>query len=154
MKLKIDLTTENGSLWISSSKLGGFLHLYFYATVVLVMDLYVNRAAGEERARKDEIQAAIETLEHAKQQSVAASMFLDSLMAALRKHSIRLQSHHQGGRGRDEIAPEVTAAGDVPRVASHAFDRTVLNLDDQPLIDIDFDALWQSGYFQAGANKN
>ena len=153
MRLKLDLTEENGSLWISSSKLGGFLHLYFYATVVLVMDLCVNWAAGEEAARKEEIQEAIQTLEQAKQQSVAASMFLDSLVAALRKHSIRLQTQQHNDDGNGAITANSIEAANVLPMNGYTHELTLSSTEDPTFNDIDFDALWQS-YIESGLGPN
>lgn len=153
MQLKLDLTEEHGSLWISSSKLGGFLHLFFYATVVLVMDLCVNRAAGDYDARKEEIREALQTLEQAKQQSVAASMFLDSLVAALRKHSIRLQMHHHDDdNNNDRTGDNMANSGEILTNAVNNATVTT-DLDDQNWEGIDFDALWQS-YVESGLDTD
>ena len=46
IQLRQELTLEPESLWIANSRLCGMLQLFFYATVVLVMDLCVNRGAG------------------------------------------------------------------------------------------------------------
>ena len=151
MRLKVDLTNENGSLWISSSKLGGFLHLYFFATVVLVMDLCVNRSDAEETTRKEEIREAIETLEKAKKQSVAANMFLNSLMTALRKHSIRIRGHH----GEDEQSSSSISRGEnrsSPRVDYNSYATSEKQVD-QAFSDIDFEVIWQS-FMNSGVNND
>lgn len=153
MQLKLDLTEEHGSLWISSSKLGGFLHLFFYATVVLVMDLCVNKAAGEFDSRKEEIREALQTLEQAKQQSVAASMFLDSLLAALRKHSIRVQAQHQEDGSQSGVAD--AGANDIPAVLppNPYQGQPITGLEDPNWNELDFDALWQS-YIESGLDAD
>jgi hypothetical protein len=96
IQLREELMQESASLWIANTRLCGILHIFFYATVVLVMDLCVNRGSMCETARKVEIQQACRTLEEAKQQSAAAGMFLDSLLAILRKHRIKLQNTELG----------------------------------------------------------
>jgi hypothetical protein len=78
MQIRKDLAIEDAHLWIASSRLVGILHLYFYATMVLVMDYCVNRDAGCELARKSEIHEACKALEEAKQECGAAGMFFDS----------------------------------------------------------------------------
>ena len=72
IQLRKSLSEEPGKLWIANSRLCGILHLFFYATMVLVMDFCVNRTNQCEQARKAEIQDACKTLEDAKQQSGAA----------------------------------------------------------------------------------
>ena len=72
IRLRSELVDEPGSLWIANARLCGILHLYFYATMVLVMDFCVNRTVGYEEERKAEIQAACKTLEDAKEQSGCA----------------------------------------------------------------------------------
>lgn len=91
IKARNDLATKADIIWLANSKLSGVLHLYFYAVVVLLIDLSVNRSAGDEKARKAEIHDACKTLESARHQSVPAGLFLDSLMAVMQKHRIRLQ---------------------------------------------------------------
>ncbi|KAK3710303.1 hypothetical protein LTR37_010369 [Vermiconidia calcicola] len=93
IQVQRELSREPRSLWIVNSRLCCILHLVFYATVALVMDLSVNRDADSGEARKKEIQEACNTLEGAKQQSAAAGMFLESLMAVMRKHQIKLKNH-------------------------------------------------------------
>lgn len=80
-----------------SSFLCGPIHVFFYATVVLVMDLCINKDAGgeeDEEERKAEIGRAFKTIEDAKQKSQYAGVLLDSLMVILRKHQVRLRAHH------------------------------------------------------------
>ena len=56
IQLQKCLAEEDETLWINSSRLCGILHLFFYATMVLVMDFCVHRDAGCELGRKAEIQ--------------------------------------------------------------------------------------------------
>ena len=74
IRLRRKLSEEPGALFVANARLCGILHLYFYATMVLVMDLCVNKTAGGEETRKAEIQEACKTLEEAKQQSGAAGI--------------------------------------------------------------------------------
>jgi hypothetical protein len=143
MQIRKGLAIEDSNLWIASSRLVGILHLYFYATMVLVMDFCVNRTAGCELARKSEIQDACKTLEEAKQESGAAGMFLDSLTAILRKHSIRLQSAEQVqevlNSSGNPIAAEANALA--PGLAGQPGSSTGYPVEAS---DVDFDQLWQS----------
>lgn len=140
MQIRKDLAVEDSHLWIASSRLVGILHLYFYATMVLVMDFCVNRSTGCELARKSEIQDACKALEEAKRESGAAGMFLDSLTAILRKHSIRLQSTEQ-------VSDYLNSAGN-PKAAGA--DALAPGVNTQPgpseaaAGEVDFDQLWQS----------
>lgn len=63
----------------------------FCATIVLYMDLYVNRTLGSETERKYEIQRALQIIEDAGAQSTAAANFIGTLMKILHKHRIRIQ---------------------------------------------------------------
>lgn len=66
IKARTDLSTQNNTLWLANTKLSGILHLYFYAVLVLLIDLCVHRSSGDEEARKAEIKEACQTLEEAR----------------------------------------------------------------------------------------
>lgn len=91
IQIREELMLEEGSLWFANASLCGILHLLFYATVVLVMDLCVNRGEECESARTEEIRHACRRLDEAKRQSSAAGIFLDSLLTILRKHRIKIE---------------------------------------------------------------
>lgn len=91
IQIREEIMLEGSTLWIANPRLCSVLHLLFYATVVLVMDLCVNRGEECETTRMEEIRRACKPLEDAKRQSAAVGMFLDSLMTILRKHRIRLE---------------------------------------------------------------
>lgn len=145
LQLRKDLVDEQRSLWITSTRLVGVLHLFFYAIVVLVMDLCINRAAGNEEARKAEIQEACKMLEQAKRQSDAAGMFFDSLMAILRKHRIRLHNYEHCGQV-DSTSPRLAAveANALGPGSSYGIDQQASSNVEEPFSNMDFDELWQS----------
>lgn len=70
-------------------KLGGMIQHVFYATVVLVMDLCVNRDEEYER-RTEEVREALQVIEDAKKDTPRGVQFYDSLMTVLRKHHVKL----------------------------------------------------------------
>lgn len=123
---------------MANTKLSGVLHLYFYAVVVLVIDLCVNRAIGDEEARKAEIKEGCKTLEEARQQSMPAGMFLDSLMAIMQKHRIRLQG--QDGT-QAELANTLAMPPQPFSLASAAGNGEI---PDQYVSNYDFEEIWQS----------
>lgn len=135
IKARGDLTTGS---WLANTKLSGILHLFFYAVVVLVIDLCVNRTAGDVAARKAEIKEACKTLEDARHESVPAGMFMDSLMAIMQKHRIRLQS---------QDGPETLMQGvDCPPSMPFSLAGASLHdeLPDEYVPNLDFDEIWQS----------
>lgn len=134
-----DLSSSGNFVWLANTKLSGVLHLYFYAVVVLLIDLCVNRSAGDETARKTEIKEACKTLEEARHQSVPAGMFLDSLLAIMQKHRIRLQ----GQDGTTEGLPAAPAMPTAPfALASSGSANGELPSEYVP--SLDFDEIWQS----------
>lgn len=136
MQARKDLA--QGNYWLANTKLSGVLHLYFYAVVVLVIDLCVNRTAGDDSARKAEIKEGCQTLEEARNQSMPAGMFLDSLMAILQKHRIRLQ-------GQDNSEVDLTGTvGTIPKPFSMASAEAHGEIPDQYVSILDFDEIWQS----------
>ncbi|KYG47108.1 hypothetical protein M433DRAFT_133278 [Acidomyces richmondensis BFW] len=120
----------------------------FCATIVLYMDLYVNRTLGSETERKYEIQRALQIIEDAGAQSTAAANFIGTLMKILHKHRIRIQ--------RDTLA-EVS---NVPNAGLLSWPRAEDSLDnragqnsssdtDIPCVNLGFDEIWNS-YFEVG----
>ena len=147
ISIREDLMTASKELWVSSTRLCGLMHISFYGTVVLVMDMICNRNAESEAARKEEIQRACQSLEAAKEQSLAAGMFLDSLLAILRKHRIKLQSQDQAGRS-DADGFAVTTGDTAFAVAyGSVCTHNVSSVPAEGLKDfenLEFDQLWQS----------
>lgn len=141
MQLRQDLSDEDGTLWIANSRLCGMIHLFFFATVVLVMDMSVNRTLIDEHTRKGEIQQACKTLEESKRQSAAAGMFFDSLMSILRKHRIRLPGYEYIVDLEDGSNGPVAATGDALAPGSSTNgSQDPINYDQ----GFDFDELWRS----------
>ncbi|RMY33538.1 hypothetical protein D0866_05859 [Hortaea werneckii] len=126
----------------------GVLHHFFCAIVVLVMDLCVNRAAGNEEDRKLEVQDACRILENARERFGAANTFLESLMTVLRKHGVRLL--------RDSTASHpMPPTNNWTDVASNSLqppmeDNGLQNSNDPFSDPLRFDNLWQS-YFDMGS---
>ncbi|RMY20489.1 hypothetical protein D0866_12524 [Hortaea werneckii] len=126
----------------------GVLHHFFCAIVVLVMDLCVNRAAGNEDDRKLEVQEACRILENARERFGAANTFLESLMTVLRKHGVRLL--------RDSTASHpMPPTENWTDVASNSLQPPMqesgLQNSNDPFSDpLSFDNLWQS-YFDMGS---
>jgi len=133
----------------------GILHHFFCALVVLVMDICVNKAAGNEEGRKLEVQDACRVFEIASERSAPAAKFLESLTTILKKHKVRLQAGpsaiNYGGGGQNHQdatavfpdgvagstwyeAPDVAAGGGVDGVEG-----------------LGFDDLWQT-YFDLGTD--
>lgn len=138
IQARSDLANRGDTIWLANTKLSGVLHLFFYAVVVLLIDLCVNRSAGDETARKAEIKEACNTLEEARQQSVPAGMFLDSLMAIMQKHRIRLQ-------GQDGSGDELGAAAAMPlQPFSLASTRASGEVPEEYVPNLDFEEIWQS----------
>ena len=130
-----DLADQPEAYWLASTKLTGVLHLFFYSVVVLLIDFCVNRTAGDEEVRKAEIREACKTLDEAREQSVPAGLFLDSLMAIMNKHRIRLAG--LDGAGVDvpsTVTPPVATAS----AAAHG------ELPSEYVPNLDFDEIWQS----------
>lgn len=74
------------------------LHI-FYATVVLVMDICVNKD-GNDRERLEEVREALNIIEQTKDASEMGAQFSDSLLAVLRKHHVKLPNAN-GPRATD-----------------------------------------------------
>ena len=151
IRVQRDLTRESGSLWIANSRLCCILHLLFYATVVLVMDLSVNRDAGSEEARKKEIQEACNTLEGAKQRSAAAGMFLESLMAVMRKHRIKLKNHDRIGIESPAFATRAAEASTLAPGYVDVFDGAQMDGEDSN--NFEFEEIWQT-YIDMDSSMN
>ncbi len=160
IRVRDRLHQEPSPLWLANPRLGGMVHMFFYATMVLVLDLIVNRGAECESARKREIQQAFQILEEAGAHTTAGGLYLNSLLAILKKHSIRLSSNEQdavaGHSGSG--SPGQSTGGFAPgHNTAFAQPQNVLQADPAPLRPADsaniqtphaddLDHLWQS-YF-------
>lgn len=138
IKARTDLASSENFIWLANTKLSGILHLFFYAVVVLLIDLCVNRSSGDEEARKAEIKEACKTLEEARHQSVPAGMFLDSLMAIMQKHRIRLQ-------GQEAVEDGLSATMSMPApVLPMGSSVAHGELPEEYVSNLDFEEIWQS----------
>ncbi|KAK5110076.1 hypothetical protein LTR62_006321 [Meristemomyces frigidus] len=143
-----------------SIKMICLLHHFYSAIIILVMDLCVNRQAGQDdRARKTEIISACKIVEGAKETSTAASHFLESVGTILRKHKVRLYDEEEPQaignvcyEPESRPAADDTTANHVPQLSvelsppqlcmgnGHDQHHTGYDMG----MDIDFDAMWQS----------
>ncbi|KAI7000126.1 hypothetical protein KC360_g751 [Hortaea werneckii] len=126
----------------------GVLHHFFCAIVVLVMDLCVNKAAGNEEDRKLEVQEACKILENARERFGAANTFLESLMTVLRKHGVRFLRDSTASHPdpSTENWTAVTSNSVQPPMQSNGLQ----NVNDPFSDPLNFDNLWQS-YFDMGS---
>lgn len=79
-------------------------------------------------------------------------MFLESLKAALHKHSIRLQTHGNGEGKHEQLLLNAAEGNTFGHINDNAGQITT-DLEDQPFDHIDFDALWQS-YIESGLDTD
>ncbi len=126
--------------------LGGLNHHLFFAAIALVMDLCFNREEGQgkeerERERKAEVWRACRILEEAKERSMPARRFLESLMNVLRKHCVKLVDSGETGissaasSGADTMVDcsQGVATGQAPHGGQA-----------EPVPSSDFDEIWQT----------
>ncbi len=156
---------ENGSSSFASAhlRLCAVVHYVFMATVVLVMDLCFNRIEEEEEQRKDEVINACRILEEAKGQSAIAGRLLESLMAILRKHKIRLRNpspvREANGRGSTTAPATEYSSHFEPAPPSHEpidGDNAPMMMQEKQLLDIDDSPLreiWQD-YAELGPHSD
>ncbi|KAK4496649.1 hypothetical protein PRZ48_012631 [Zasmidium cellare] len=88
-KIRQTVLQEESSLLQSHLKLGGIMLHVFYATVVLVMDICVNKG-DDDPQRLVEVREALNIIEQTKEASEMGAQFSDSLLAVLRKHHVKL----------------------------------------------------------------
>lgn len=132
------------------------IHHVFLGIVVLAMDLCFNRIEGQEERRRAEVMEACKMLEDAREQSVLAGKFLDSLMDILRKYKIQLlkppPDHKLQGYSSSLPSPAFVAPPAEARSSGLARpqEMRLLESEQQPRnIESDFDELCQS-YTQVG----
>lgn len=102
---------DENTMGAAHLKLGGILQHVFYATVVLVMDLCVNK--DDDQGRLVEVREALQVMQNASSCSQMGTKFLDSLMSILRKHHVKLPTVH----GVNNDLPNTD--GHMDRSASH-----------------------------------
>jgi len=148
LALRNILPDENSNM-SPSMRLSGVLHHFFCALVVLVMDICVNKRSGDLEERKTEVQHACKIFEDAKERSAPARTFLDSLMAILRKHKVRLRQcpaygfENVGNNMEDDLDHNVAnCQSAAPNSEQQAGDVGDMNFADD---------LWET-YFDMGAN--
>ncbi|KAB8204827.1 hypothetical protein BDV34DRAFT_196715 [Aspergillus parasiticus] len=90
IELKALMDHDMASLASAHVRLATFLHTYFLATAVLVMDLCLNKEGGSSEDRRQEIVDACRVLQEAEATSPMASRFLKSLMDILQKYQIQV----------------------------------------------------------------
>nr|POF18607.1 putative transcription factor lepb [Quercus suber] len=90
MRIQQTLCEQVAEPLAQSPRLSGLLQHGFYAAIVLVMDTCVNNQ--KDPTQLDEVRDAMELIQQTKGKSRYADKFLDSLVAILRKHQIRIET--------------------------------------------------------------
>lgn len=145
LAIQQDLENE-GYLAMGMFGLSGMNHHLFFATIALVMDLCFNKEDGpgkemKEKLKKEEVWRACRILDAAKEKSLVAKRFLESLVDVLRKHGIRLVD----GDGRESDMTELSGSGP-PVVQGRGLETTVFDAPNDlaaPQLS-EFDAIWQT----------
>ena len=124
--------------------LSGLNHHLFFATIALVMDLCFNLEEGpgkeqREKARKEEVWRACRILEEAKERSMPAKRFLESLMNVLRKHRVKLADPGETGS-----ASAIVGVNDVCMSGQVAVADDSLKQQAEPVQPSDFEEIWQT----------
>ena len=142
------LTVDEGAHLPAKFVAGGPLHLFFYATVVLLMDLFVNKDPSTTESRTFEVERAFKTIESAKRRSKFASVLLDSLVAIVTKHRIPVHPP----KAEMNPPPVVSDSFLMPLAQNMQTDSTISAPSMQPVADfMEFDDLWRS-FVQPGSN--
>ncbi|KAF2458646.1 hypothetical protein BDY21DRAFT_208118 [Lineolata rhizophorae] len=133
-------------------RISGVIHQIFMATTVLVMDICLNKDQGLEDQRKADVMGALKILEDAVERSAMAKKFLDSLLATLRKHKVRLQNLGTTSTRSDERPPSAASAlqhqkdpldaSNPAFEASNSFDPSLSQVPIEPGANID--EIWQT----------
>jgi hypothetical protein len=91
-------------------KFTGLLAGVFMASIVLLMDLYVNKSSPEYEVQRTEAAKAFQILEEVKKESETAAKFVDSLMHILRKHKVPTPQSTRKTQNRPHRRTERTPA--------------------------------------------
>lgn len=128
-----------------------FLQCVFMAIVVLLLDICVNKGAGQEEARKAEVVDAWRILEDARGQSAMATKLLDTLTSVLRKYKVSLpglnQTRSTDGNGTPLITIEQRSRSIEPTWESVENDGQSRSVEGQRLSNPGltyFDEIWQN----------
>jgi hypothetical protein len=107
-------------------KFCGLLAGLFMASIVLIMDLCVNKSSVQYAIQRTEAAEAFRILEEAKKESGTAAKFVDSLMHILRKHKVpapksTLPPRTQGDKRTERVStiPDGTIRGNIPARQAH-----------------------------------
>ncbi|CAK1363071.1 unnamed protein product [Cercospora beticola] len=129
------------SLVAQKLRLGGLLQHIFFATIVLVMDLCINRDEIN-GATLVEVRESLQIMDDAKESSPIGRRFHESLLNVLRKHNVVLPNTTQQAHS---LGPTETAANGSNGISvdlPNGFPGMEAN-------DIDFDSMWQD-FMNAG----
>lgn len=101
---------EAGSLNGTLFPFAGLLLGVFMASIVLFVDLCMNKATGHEDLHRNEVCQALRLLESARHESETIARFVDSLTEILRKHKITPRKNAQhlaqlGSDGHEGVQP-------------------------------------------------
>jgi hypothetical protein len=111
--IQTELQLENSDFCkFTRLKFMGLLLGVFMASIVLLMDLCLNRSSPQQEKQRGDVADAFRILEEARDQSVTAAKLLDSLMHVLRKHQApppKLSGLQQLNPRDDNELPSTTA---------------------------------------------
>lgn len=131
---------------------GSTLSHFFYAAVVLVMDLCVNKKGDQQHLA--EVHDAIKAMEEAKASSGIAANLLESLFEVLRKHQINLPSasHVSSSAYTVHKNPDAMHADGPMSISETQFSANAPPNDVQMLSDgVGFDDIWHDYLYNGGA---
>ncbi|KAF2210513.1 hypothetical protein CERZMDRAFT_99572 [Cercospora zeae-maydis SCOH1-5] len=122
---------DEQSLVAYQLRLGGLIQHLFFANIVLVMDLCINRDETN-AATVAEVRRSLQVMGDSKESSTMSRRFHESLLNILGKHNVVLATSAQHRKGISETEP----------VASGAIDAGTPGRSVESS-DIDFDSMWQ-----------
>ncbi|PPJ60118.1 hypothetical protein CBER1_03124 [Cercospora berteroae] len=123
------------SLIAQQLRLGGLLQHLFFATIVLVMDLCINRDEIN-GATLVEVRESLQITDDAKESSPMGLRFHESLLNILRKHNVVLPNTTQQAHGLGATEPAANGSNGISVHLPNGFPGTEAN-------EIDFDSMWQ-----------
>jgi hypothetical protein len=115
----LDVGVLNGTMF----PFAGLLLGVFMASIVLLVDLCMNKTRGQENLHRHEVCQAFRLLESARHESETIACFVDSLTQILRKHKIRppndpLQQQTQLARNLMSSDDQLNGRGQAARMVS------------------------------------
>ena len=122
-------------------KLGGLVQHVFFATIVLVMDLCINR--DDAGATMAEVREGLQIMDESKESSQMGKRFHESLVNILRKHNVNLPS--------TETAPQLQRSDVLKNGTSNVLTNQSTIDSDLPSSGFELDGMWQD-FLNIGPN--